>query len=241
MASTWLERAEQNSNDEDLLKTISNTMDIDLIEWRFIRNFSIKGTSETVHTFDYVLQSIKTNDIVPVLNMRDFTGNRYEKILLHRVKTADIGATSGVILVASDLDPKERSLCNICNFNVVRAPHNNSSNASYNIGKSLANRLLGMDREVKYSQAANKSKRRNRDRTKITQEILETVFSMEGASITQLIYRCNLNYKSAKEIMGDLIKRELIKTARNGDSNMKYEITDRGKRILERLRVYESV
>ncbi len=241
MASTWLERAEQNSNDEELLKTISKTMDIDFIEWRFIRNFSIKGNSDTVHSFDYVLQSIKTNDIVPVLNLRDFTGNRYEKILLHRVKTADISATSGLILVANDLDPKERSLCNICNFNVVRAPHNNTSNASYNIGKSLANRLLGMDRESKFSQTGNKSKRRNRDRTKITQEILETVYSTEGASITQLIYKCNLNYKSAKEIMGDLMKRELIKTIRNGESNLKYEITDRGKRILERLRVYESV
>lgn len=241
MANTWLERAEQSSNDGELLRTIANSIGLDLIEWKFMRNFSIKGKSETIHSFDYALQSIKTNSIVPVLNLRNFPGSKYERILMHRVKSADIESTSGVILVSMDLDPKEENLCDICNFNVIKIPLKNSSNASFNIGKSLANRLLvGVERESSDNRGISHSKRHNRDRTKITQEILETVYALEGASITQLIYKCNLNYKSAKEIMGDLIKRDLVKMARNGENNLKYAITDRGKRILERLRVYES-
>lgn len=241
MAGTWLERAEQSSNDGELLRTIASTMGLDLIEWKFSRSFSIKGKSETLHNFDYVLQSIKTNHIVPVLNLRDYSGNKYERILMHRVKTADIDASSGLVLVSVELDPKEKNLCDICNFNVVQVSQNNPANASYNIGKNLTNRILGLDHDYRSSQNTSRSKRHNRDRTKITQEILETVYGLEGASITQLIYRCNLNYKSAKEIMGDLIRRELVHLARSGENNVKYEITDRGKRILERLRVYESV
>ncbi len=240
MASTWLERAEQSSNDGELLRTIANTMGIELIEWKFLRNFNIKGKSDTIHSFDYALQSIKSSNIVPILNLRDFSGNKYEKILMHRVKSADIESSSGIILTSEDLEPKEKNLCEICNFNVIKIPHVNSSIASYNIGKSLASRLIAMDREPR-NLASSHSKRHNRDRTRITQEILETVYTLEGASITQLIYKCNLNYKSAKEIMGDLIKREMVKTARYGESNLKYEITEKGKRILERLRVYESV
>ena len=240
MASTWLERAEQSSSDGELLRTIANTVGLDLIEWKFMRNFSIKGKSETLHSFDYALQSIKSNSIIPILNLRDFTGNKYERILMHRVKSADIEASSGLILISDDLEPKEKNLCEICNFNVIKVSHVNASMASYNIGKSLTSRLLTMDKETR-SMANSHSKRHNRDRTRITQAILETVYALEGASITQLIYRCNLNYKSAKEIMGDLIKRELIKTARYGESNLKYEITERGKRVLERLRVYETV
>lgn len=216
-------------------------MGFDLIEWKFFRNYSIKGKSETMHSFDYVMQSIKTNKIVPVLNLRDCSGNKYEKILMHRVKSADVEAATGLILVSDDLDQKDRNLCDMCNFSVITAPQGNIANASFNIGKSLTNRILSIERDPKSPQANNHSKRHNRDRTRITQEILETVYSLEGASITQLIYKCNLNYKSAKEIMGDLIKRELVKAAKNGENNVKYEITERGSRILERLRVYESV
>lgn len=237
---TWLERAEQNSYDGELLRTIANTMGLDIIEWKFLRNYSIKGKSETVHNFDYVLRSIKTNFMIPVLNLRDYAGNKYERILLHRVKSADVDVTSGVVLISGELEQKEKNLCDICNFNVIKVHESNPSNASYNIGKNFGNKILGIDRDYRPPAQPGKSKRRNRDRTKITQEILETVYSVEGASITQLIYRCNLNYKSAKEIIGDLMKRELVKTARNGDNNLKYEITERGKRILERLRVYES-
>ena len=240
LTSTWLERAEQSSSDGELLRTISSTMRLDLIEWKLTRNFSMKGKSNTTHSFDYALQSIKTGKILPVLDLKEYADNKYEKILIHRVKAADIDATSGIILVSSDLEPKERNLSDICNFTVIKAFNGNTSNASYNIGKSLTNNILIMERDPTYVQSSKHSKRHNRDRTKITQEILETVYSLEAASITQLIYKCNLNYKSAKEIMEELIKRELVKSAKIGESSIRYEITDRGRRVLERMRIYET-
>ncbi len=240
LTSTWLERAEQSSSDGELLRTISSTMRLDLIEWKLTRNFSMKGKSNTTHSFDYALQSIKTGKILPVLDLKEYADNKYEKILIHRVKAADIDATSGIILVSSDLEPKERNLSDICNFTVIKAFNGNTSNASYNIGKSLTNNILNMERDQTYVQSSKHSKRHNRDRTKITQEILETVYSLEAASITQLIYKCNLNYKSAKEIMEELIKRELVKSAKIGESSIRYEITDRGRRVLERMRIYET-
>ena len=241
LTSSWLERAEQSSSDSELLRTISKIMGLDLPEWKLMRDLSLKGKSGSSHSFDYVLQSIKTGTIIPVLNLREHLGDRYEKILMHRVMAADIEASSGVILISTDLEPKEKNLCDICNFTVFKTPVGNASHVSYNIGRSFATKILNIERDPTYTQSRNHSKRHNRDRTRITEEILDTVYSLEGASITQLIYKCNLNYKSAKEIMGELIKRELVKTERNGENNLKYEITDRGRRVLERLRVYEMV
>lgn len=213
-------------------------------DWTVVYEVKIKGKSQAIHTFDIALESNKDHSIIPILYLKELDEGKSEKIMLHRVKSTDISAATGYVVTDYDLETKEKALCEICNLRIVRMGNhhrdeeNRSVSTTINHVNSVYNRDLS---QTEYRTRKTVVKRRNRDRTKITQEILENVLYLEGASITQLIYKCNLNYKSAKTILNDLMTKELIKTVSYNDSGKRYELTERGRRALERLRIYESV
>lgn len=213
-------------------------------DWKLVYDMRVKGKSQTLHTFGLALESLRDHSIIPVLFLNQADVGKSEKIMLHRVKSADVSANLGYVAVDFDLDAKERALCDICNLSVVRVPpSNNRHQEIQEISSDTKEKehysIQSFNQEMNQKRPA--IKRRNRDRTKITQEILENVLYLRNASITQLIYKCNLNYKSAKTILNDLIKRDLVKIVNYESNGRRYELTDRGKRALEKLRVYEAV
>ena len=228
-----------------MVRGMAELFGFDPTEWKVVYDVRIKGKSQTIHTFDIALESIQDHSIVPVLYLKELDDGKSEKIMLHRVKSTDISAATGYVITDFDIDTKEKALCDICNLKVIRVgtgprtkPEIHGMTTTFQPSQSGYSRGFSNDT---FRERRLPMKKHNRDRTKITQEILENILYLEGASITQLIYKCNLNYKSAKTILNDLITKELIKLIDYQPTGKRYELTDRGRKALERLRIYEAV
>lgn len=231
-------------NNGALLEEIADVFGLDHEEWKLVHDVKMMGSSRVTHFFDSALQSLKDNRLIPILVLSRNDEDKSNKIMMHRVKTTDTMIPVGVVVTDYDMDPKEQDLCEICNLKVYRL-RNRVAPSAMLISEQLLTRAEEAarlsNRESLERGQKPKVQRRNRDRTKIIMDILSNVQFMKGASITQLIYRCNLNYKYAKSILGDLISRELLKITTYENQTRKYELTDRGRNALERLRITETL
>ncbi len=78
------------------------------------------------------------------------------------------------------------------------------------------------------------SVRNKRDSLLIILEILKTV-EKSPAAITEVVYRTNLNHKSAGRYLSLLSQRELVGVTPTVTGRMSYLITERGKEVLRYL------
>lgn len=245
MPGKWTDQKWLANSNSNLIQNLTQAFGFNGNDWSVVENIKIKGKSQAIHTFELALESNRDHSVIPVLYLHELEEGKSEKIMLHRVKSTDISASTGYVLADYDMDAKEKALCEICNLRILRIDGNLAKkNEEYSTSSPIGyNNKFTVDFSQSHSFRDRKPqiKRRNRDRTKITQEILENVLYLEGASITQLIYKCNLNYKSAKTILDEMMSKELIKTVDYKNAGKRYELTERGRRALERLRIYESV
>ncbi len=229
---------------ESFLDEVTSILGYNQDEWKVVYNVEIKGNSQVSHLFETALQSRSDGRVVPILYLSATDEDNSKKIMLHRVKTTDTMMPGGLVVTNYEMNSKEQALCKICNMRIFRirgqvfgGNRNVVGNPTHEFG--VESQLNG--REILESRKRGRVQRRNRDRTKIVMDILSNVQYMRGASITQLIYKCNLNYKSAKSILSDLISRELLKVVLYDEQVRKYELTERGRTALERLRVTETL
>lgn len=226
-----------------ILEEVAEMFGLNHEEWKLVHDVKIMGSSHVTHYFDSALQSLKDNRLVPLLVLSRNDEGKSNKIMMHRVKTTDTMIPGGIVLTDYEMEPKDQDLCEICNLKVHRVRTGPVPSAML-INEQMVTRMQGAinlgERETPEKKKP-KVQRRNRDRTRIIKDILSNVQFMKGASITQLIYRCNLNYKYAKSILSDLLSRELLKITVYENQAKKYELTERGRSALERLRITESL
>ncbi len=227
-----------------ILEEVAEMFGLNHEEWKLVHDVKIMGSSHVTHYFDSALQSLKDNRLIPILVLSRNDDDKANKIMMHRVKTTDTMIPGGIVLTDYEMDPKDQDLCEICNLKVHRVRTGPVPSAML-INEQIVTRMHGImtsnNRETPANSRKPKVQRRNRDRTKIIKDILSNVQFMKGASITQLIYRCNLNYKYAKSILSDLLSRELLKITEYENQTRKYELTERGRSALERLRITETL
>lgn len=72
-----------------------------------------------------------------------------------------------------------------------------------------------------------------RDRTKIIADIMQ-LLSTERNGITGIIYKCNLNYKSATRIINDLMEKKYVEIQKNNEKSL-YSLTPDGLEILKAI------
>lgn len=72
-----------------------------------------------------------------------------------------------------------------------------------------------------------------RDRTKIIADIMQ-LLSTERNGITGIIYKCNLNYKSATRIINDLMEKKYIEMQKTNEKSL-YSLTPDGREILKAI------
>ena len=70
-----------------------------------------------------------------------------------------------------------------------------------------------------------------RNKAQIMSDILE--LCQEEASLTRIVYQCNLNFKSVKPYLEHLIKFGLLETS--GERQILYMTTENGKDALKQL------
>ena len=84
------------------------------------------------------------------------------------------------------------------------------------------------------------NKKKYRDRTSLLYEVLSSVSYNHGCSLSTIIFRCNLNYNSAKSIISELLKKELLAVVKDEEEKDTYHVTEHGWGFLERLSFYKQ-
>ncbi len=238
-------KSEINNEDPETAARISEAIGIDPNEWRIVFKGTIRGKSQILHYFDIVMEAEINGTLAPVLFLRSTDENKASKIMLHKVKSDDVSANRSYVLTDFSMEPKDRILCEMSHLKVVNVggPQNATlisdrfHNAFYDVGETVKRSTPD---EI-FSEKPRIFRRRNRDRTKIIQDVLESVLYMKSASITQLIYKCNLNYKSAKGLLNEMMAKDLLKIVEYSSIGKRYEMTDKGRKMLERLQFYVNL
>lgn len=235
-------KSEMKGDDPSTSMRLSETMGIDPGEWRIVFRGTIRGKSQILHYFDMVMESEINRALAPVMFLRSTDENKASKLMLHKVKCEDVSANLSFVLTDFSLEPKERILCDMSHMKSVFLGNANGGklvseqfhNAFYEISEAIKRET----NDTIFAEKPRIFRRRNRDRTKIIQDVLESVLYMKSASITQLIYKCNLNYRSAKNLLNEMITRDLLKLVEYSSVGKRYELTDKGRKTLERLQFY---
>lgn len=73
-----------------------------------------------------------------------------------------------------------------------------------------------------------------RHRAQIMGDVLKYLRNTEGAGITSIVYKCNLNYKAANRIISEMIRKNLLFVELAGKKKI-FRITRNGEDFLERI------
>lgn len=238
-------KSEMSNDDPSTAMRLAETLGIDPEEWRIVFKGTIRGKSQILHYFDMVMESEINKTLAPVIFLRSTDENKASKIMLHKVKSDDVSANLSFVMTDFSLEPKERILCEMSHIKVVYLGNLNGdkliSDRFHNMFYEVSEAVKRNTDDTIFSEKPKIFRRKNRDRTKIIQDVLESVLYMKSASITQLIYKCNLNYKSAKNLLNEMISRDLLKIVEYSSVGKRYELTDRGRKTLERLQFYVNL
>ena len=86
-----------------------------------------------------------------------------------------------------------------------------------------------------------KKERVKRDRMRIMLDVLN-LLQDQDSRITNIIYKCNLNYRMASDLLNEMIKKNYIQVIRNRNDPLAYAVTKDGEEALKTARkLYGSV
>ena len=80
---------------------------------------------------------------------------------------------------------------------------------------------------------------RRRGAVQIIIDILQ--ISLKGVKVTHLMYKANLSYLTLQKYLSMMSKRGLIVKICNNDGSTVYRATEKGKRVLDRLKEVKYV
>lgn len=215
-------------------------------KWEFLMTPQIKGKSGKVHAFDFAFCLISGGNIL-VLGKRFSTDirNGLAALTFFNAQGDDVGAFRKVIFSEKELSPEEKLLASALKIDVLKGLEevnqflSTSLRAETDSSKKRldVSAILSLDKESK----AEKSRKKYRDRTRLIQEVLSSASSEDGVTLNNIVFKCNLNYNSARRIVDDLIKKELLGIETNEDEKTVYTVTGDGHKMIEKLNYLEGV
>ena len=220
-------------------------------DWEVKKDFSVMGSSKIEHQFDYVLISTTDrNDIVPISVLLGTRQERMDSIVHLYLRSKDLSAGKRFAITSFTVTPYENFLSGIFNVPVVRSVilRNNenflkitsdgvtrSDIVSHEAG-SQAYEKKGVESQESVPYHTERSVRHRRDHTMIVHDILSLARTYGDLGITKIIYKCNLNYRSALRAVSELLDSRLLEISDNGGAKQKYKITPEGLSMLEDIR-----
>ncbi len=222
-----------------------------LDEWDLKTDFNIMGTSKIIHHFEYALISRDNRTVViPVTVLTGSKQDRMDSLVLLYLRSKDLGTPRRFCISSQTVSPYENFLSGIFNVPVVRSILLSGDEKSVRItadGISQRENNTEMEIEAKEKpikhdpetvreEKSDTVSRHRRDHTMIMHDILSLARSYGNLGITNIIYRCNLNYRSALRAVNELLDNRLLEISDTGGAKQKYKITQEGISKLEEIR-----
>lgn len=212
---------------ENGLRMESGTLFVDSSIWNIDKKIVIFGVSQLCYYIDYLGYN-REGDKFVVLDNSSKKGVVLEEALMIMSMKVDVQIPTMFVIVPSDEGVQkhrsslgQRGIIPIREIVIPEPPEQNT-------GPLVVHEERGETRKPFASQ--------RRDRLSVMVDIME-LLDDRGSRITNIIYKCNLNYRSGLKIIDELIKKGYVKTEVE-ESVTKYSITQSGSEALMYLRKY---
>lgn len=214
--------------------------------WTFMFMPKIIGKSGKSHEFDYGFYAGgEDNFLVLGKKYTSEIRNGLAALTYFNAQSDDVGANRKVIFSEKELPQEVKLLANALKIDVLYEMGGINSFLSASLKEKSASSDLRMDISSMLSldkeEKIEKSKKKYRDRTRLIQEVLRSASAEEGATLNNIVFKCNLNYNSARKIVEELIRKELIGIAKDENEKTVYRITGGGSTMIEKLRYLEGM
>lgn len=193
----------------------------------FLHNYTVAIPDGRKVPFDLVIRKRENpSEIITVIYINDsFDVERIARFFRNSVNA---GAQRYIVVSKLQLYENQLNFCRDLNVEIV------SSIIMTHSGENRPVSHFSL-RSSDTSDGVSHSTRKKRDRTAIIKEILQLAKHYENLGITKIIYKCNLNYLSAKNLLDEMIDRELLEIVSSETSNKAYRITGVGQSTLKKL------
>jgi len=217
-----------SGNDLPGISLIDGILYVSPEDWIIRQNVSLKGVTGVVHHVEFYGESRGEIKIIGIVS---------------EPTEESIYKAMGRIHMAK-LDLKIDFIFVLCKCDGYESPHLNALKLSKAI---IVNRLIVGNETYdpaiskanpKKSPIAGKSAstmRIRRDRMKIMLDVMELLNS-QSSRITNVVYKCNLNYKTAIELLNDLIRKNYVELRKETDRENSYALTKTGREALQSAR-----
>lgn len=226
----------------------------DLKDWNLKQNYTVRGNDKAAHRFDYVLISNKNErDMIPIDILKGSKTNRMDQIVILYLRAKNLSLQKRYVISSINVTPYENFLSGIFSVPIVKSivliddsgvlrisPDGLTEVDSSPIRENRAIRSGDSYPEPMNGQDEKKDGlgRRRRDHTRIIHDILTLAKSNGEIGITKIIYRCNLNYRSALRAVTELLESKLLEIGQSSGVKQKYQITSEGLLLLDDLKKF---
>jgi predicted transcriptional regulator len=219
-----------DNNKSGELEILNSCLYVNSTYWSLEIGAVLEDKDGGINSFDYVIRDRYSDRFFVVMQLKTQDKERLEEISLLSIQSKNVGASKCYALSKKEFTKKEKSLTDLLLIDRIKT-------IMYD-GKEM---IVLEDTNIKSAYENLKSKKkdntknRRRDKGKILIDILSLTRQEEGAGITRIIYRCNLNYKAALSFIEEMKTKNLIEIFENEFKQKRYKITREGLKTLEEL------
>lgn len=222
------ESSEINSSDfGDGLELKGDILAVDEAVWEIEERAVVTGLSGVKHTVDYYLKS-KSNRTIIITKADADIGAIYSAIGKLQVLKEDLDPTEVFVACQSkDLLGTVSKMARQVGIRVISKLEPSSAKNGFS---AKNNSILGRGT----LSSRNSAKKLRRDHTHLILEIM-SLLRDEKSRITNIIYKCNLNHKTATNLIDELIEKGYLRIVESEESEKAYLLTREGSEALRTL------
>ncbi len=208
--------------------------------WTFLMAPRLSGKSGREHDFDFGFYlEVEDYLVLGKLYKREFR-NGLSLLTYFNAQSNDVGADRKIVFSEREIPEEVELLANTLKIEVITNIQSVISFLSRPL-KKVGQDIKGeLDDSLFFTHKKDgkgiRKHKKYRDRTRLIHEVLSSAFTEDGTTLNNLVLKCNLNYNSARGIIDDLIKRELISINKDENDKTLYKTTGSGSQIMEKLR-----
>lgn len=224
--------SESEDHIHDTVKNTGFSISGDTLEvyppfWSMKQNFAVRGVSGVSHRLEYYFQSANGESIA-VISTEPSEDSIYE--IVGRVQILRLEVSPNIFIMCGCANYPEhlQKALKLSGINMIRRIQFDHMVFEGHAGRSAP--LSGTN-----PGARHKNLRTKRDRMKIMLDVLE-LLSTQSSRITNIIYKCNLNYRTANELLDELIMKKYVEIKKANEKENSYCLTKTGSEVLQNVR-----
>ena len=202
------------------------TLSMPPLEWNLLQKYRFLGNSGIEHMVDYAFKDPRGNYIAVIRSNR-IEESIYDLIgRVHILKMEPKISKIYVICRCSDLTPEFRSAIQLAGAGIVER---------IEYGSTFIDCRGHEDNGSAKPRKDSVKARMRRDRIKIMMDVL-SLLKEKNSRITSIIYKCNLNYRTATDLLDELIQKKYVEIRQIGNGENLYVLTKEGSEALVNVR-----